>query len=92
MRVGTGRPTREGWRDAAVAGDAPEVDLLALGVDLDKLAALDSRQDRLVELWFFDGLTVAETAVVLGVAPVTIKWDSALARTTLDRELRGRSG
>ena len=36
-------------------------------------------------------LTVAETAVVLGVAPVTIKWDSALARTTLDRELRGRS-
>ena len=76
--------------DAAVAGD--EIDLLARGVDLDKRAALDSRQSRLVGLRFFDRLTVAETAVVLGVAPVTVKRDWAQARTTLYRDLRGRSG
>jgi RNA polymerase sigma factor (TIGR02999 family) len=69
----------------------PEIDLLALDGALDKLASLNHRQSRLVELRFFGGLTVEETAEVLGIAPVTVKRDWMLARTWLYRELRGRS-
>ena len=71
--------------------DALEPDLLALDAALDKLAAIDARQSRLVELRFFGGLTVAEAATVLEIAPVTVKRDWALARAWLYRELRGRS-
>jgi RNA polymerase sigma factor (TIGR02999 family) len=69
----------------------PEINLLALDGALDKLASLNHRQSRLVELRFFGGLTVEETAEVLGIAPVTVKRDWMLARTWLYRELRGRS-
>ena len=64
-------------------------DLVALDDALDRLSALDARQGRLVELRFFGGLTVEETAAVLGIAPITVKRDWALARTWLYRELRG---
>lgn len=76
-------------QDLDAAADAPDPDLLALDAALDKLSALDSRQGRLVELRFFGGLTVDEAAEVLGVAPITVKRDWALARTWLYRELRG---
>jgi len=78
--------------DIDVGGEPPDVDVLALDRALDKLAELDPRQSRLVELRFFGGLTVDETAAVLGVAPVTVKRDWSLARTWLYRELRGRAG
>jgi RNA polymerase sigma factor (TIGR02999 family) len=68
---------------------APEPDLLALDLALDKLTALDARQGRLVELRFFGGLSVEEAAEVLDVAPITVKRDWALARTWLYRELGG---
>lgn len=67
-----------------------DVDLLALDVALDKLAQLDARQSQLVELRFFAGLTVEETAAALEVAPVTVKRDWALARAWLFRELSAR--
>lgn len=67
----------------------PDVDVLALDVALDKLASIDERQSRLVELRFFGGLSVTETAAVLGIAPITVKRDWALARAWLFRELRG---
>lgn len=54
---------------------------------LTRLAELDPRQARVVELRFFAGLTVDECAEVLGVAPVTIKRDWAMARAWLYREL-----
>ncbi len=54
---------------------------------LDRLAQLDPRQARVVELRFFAGLTVEESAAVLGVAPITIKRDWAMARAWLFREL-----
>ncbi len=61
--------------------------------DLDRalqdLAKLSGRQARVVELRFFGGLTVEETAEVLGVSPVTVKRDWALARAWLYRELSG---
>jgi RNA polymerase sigma factor (sigma-70 family) len=70
-------------------GTAPiDVDLLALDAALDKLGRLDPRQSQLVELRFFAGLTVEETAAALDVAPVTVKRDWALARAWLFRELQ----
>jgi len=77
--------------EADDVADLPSTDLLALDAALDKLAALDPRQSQLVELRFFGGLTVEETAAVLRVAPITVKRDWLLARTWLYRELRGRS-
>jgi len=73
--------------DVEPAADVPDIDVLALDRALEKLTALDPRQGRLVELRFFGGLTVEETAVVLDVAPITIKRDWVLARTWLHREL-----
>jgi RNA polymerase sigma factor (TIGR02999 family) len=64
-------------------------DVLALDRALEKLATLDARQARLVELRFFGGLTVEEAAAVLDVAAITVKRDWAMARTWLYRELGG---
>jgi RNA polymerase sigma factor (TIGR02999 family) len=75
-----------------VGTDPPAVDVLALDEALDKLAQIDPRHSRLVELRFFGGLTVDETAAVLDIAPITVKRDWALARTWLYRELRGHAG
>ena len=67
-----------------------DVDILAIDAALDELAAIDDRQSQLVELRFFAGLTVEETATALGVAPITVKRDWALARAWLFRALQGR--
>lgn len=67
-----------------------DVDVLAIDAALDELAAVDERQSQLVELRFFAGLTVEETASALGVAPITVKRDWALARAWLFRALQGR--
>lgn len=75
-----------------LAMDPPPTDLIALDKALDKLARIDARQSRLVELRYFGGLSVEETAVILGIAPITVKRDWALARTWLYRELRGCAG
>jgi RNA polymerase sigma factor (TIGR02999 family) len=66
-----------------------DVDVLALDAALDRLATIDARQGRLVELRFFAGLTVDETAQALDVAPITVKRDWAYARAWLYRELQG---
>ena len=58
-----------------------------LDVALKKLEALDRRKVRVVELRFFAGLTVRETAAVLGVGVTTVKEDWALAKAWLQREL-----
>jgi RNA polymerase sigma factor (TIGR02999 family) len=61
--------------------------------DLDRalqdLARMSERQARVVELRYFGGLTIEETAEVLGVSPVTVKRDWAIARAWLYRELAG---
>ena len=69
--------------------DPPDVDILALDSALEKLARIDPRQSRIVELRFFAGLTTDEVATVLDVAPITVRRDWVLARTWLFRELRG---
>jgi len=70
------------------AGDSPIVDLIALDRALESLAALDPRKVQVVELKFFAGLTVEETAKVLDVSPDTVARDWRMARTWLLRELR----
>jgi RNA polymerase sigma factor (TIGR02999 family) len=65
------------------------VDALALDGALRKLEALDPDQGRIVELRFFGGLTVEETAEVAGVSPATVKREWALAKGWLYRELTG---
>jgi len=67
-----------------------DVDLLALHEALERLAALDAGQARLVELRYFGGLTIEETAEALDVSPATVKREWALARAWLRRELGER--
>ena len=69
------------------AGGLLPVDLVALDRALESLAALDARKVQVVELKFFAGLTVEETADVLNVSPDTVARDWRMARTWLLREL-----
>ena len=69
--------------------ETDDVDLLALHEALERLAALDPDQARLVELRYFGGLTIEETAAALDVSPATVKREWALARAWLRRELTG---
>lgn len=62
-------------------------DLLALDAALERLAALDADQARIVELRFFGGLSIEETAGLLDLSPATVKRRWALARAFLIREL-----
>ena len=72
---------------AAVPASGGDVDLLALDDALTRLAALDPRQAQVVELRYFSGLGIEETAEVLGVSPATVKRDWTMARAWLKREL-----
>lgn len=74
---------------AAAAPGVDGVDALALDDALTKLEALDPDQARVVELRFFGGLTIEETAEVMRVSPATIKREWALAKGWLYRELGG---
>lgn len=70
------------------AGESPRIlDLLALDEVLGRLGRLDAAQERVVELRFFGGLTVEETAAVLEISPATVKRSYASARAWLWREL-----
>ena len=67
--------------------------MLAVDAALDKLAAFDAEQARLVELRFFGGLTIEESAAALGISPATVKRHWAVARAWLQREMaRGDDG
>jgi len=68
-----------------------DVDVLALDEALSKLATLDREQAQIVELRYFAGLTVEETADVLGSSPATVKRHWAMARAWLGREM-GKGG
>jgi RNA polymerase sigma factor (TIGR02999 family) len=71
---------------------APEkpAEVLALDEALTKLERLEPRKGRVVELRFFGGLSITETATVLGVSPGTVKADWNLAKAWLRRELKDR--
>ena len=63
------------------------VELLALDVALNELAAFSPAQSRIVELRFFGGLTIAETSTLLGVSHATVEREWSVARAWLRREL-----
>jgi len=75
--------------EALVAGGDRSIDLVALDEALERLAALDPDQARLVELRFFGGLTVEETAEAMNISPATVKRHWTIARAWLARELEG---
>jgi RNA polymerase sigma factor (TIGR02999 family) len=63
------------------------LDLLALDAALNSLARLDAQQSRVVELRFFGGLSIEETARVMEISPATVKRDWATARLWLHHEM-----
>ena len=93
-----GAPTRitlddqvavEGGSDQPAFGAARDVELLALDEALTRLSALDPELVRLVELRYFGGLTVEETAEAMESSPATVKRQWAVARAWLKRALDG---
>jgi RNA polymerase sigma factor (TIGR02999 family) len=68
----------------------PAVDVVALDEALERLAAVDPQQGRVVELRFFAGLSVEETAEALRISPATVKRDWATAKMWLYNELATR--
>jgi len=68
----------------------PPVDLCLLDTALVRLSQVDPRQANIVELRYFGGLTIEETAEFLSVCPKTVKRDWEMARVWLRAELRGR--
>jgi RNA polymerase sigma factor (TIGR02999 family) len=75
--------------DVAAAQPVEPVDLVALDEALGRLAALDAGQGRIVELRYFGGLTIEETATIVGVSPRTVKREWQMARAWLRREMAG---
>ena len=73
--------------DENVIAPQRAVDVVALDEALDRLAAVDPQQSRVVELRFFVGLSVQETAEALGISPATVKRDWATAKLWLYSEL-----
>jgi RNA polymerase sigma factor (TIGR02999 family) len=77
--------------EALVVSQQKASEVIALDDALKQLALIDPRQSRIVELRFFGGLTVEETAEVLHLAPVTIKREWSTAKAWLYRELAEES-
>jgi RNA polymerase sigma factor (sigma-70 family) len=73
--------------DVAVISEGRASELVALDEALTTLAEVDERKSRLVELRYFGGLSVAETAAVLGVSEETIRREWVRAKAFLHREL-----
>lgn len=73
--------------DVAVMSDQKSSELIALDEALEKLAEIDERKSRVVELRHFGGLSVEETAEVLGVSTATVNRDFKLAKAWIWREI-----
>lgn len=78
--------------EAVVAADAPPEELIALDAAITQLAAIDPRQEQLVELRFFAGLTIEETAEAMGISDTTVKREWRLARAWLHRAVARELG
>jgi RNA polymerase sigma factor (TIGR02999 family) len=88
---------REGYAGAIALEDAlgvfanPQVDFLELNRSLEQLAKLDPQQSKVVELRYFGGLSIEETAEVLGISSATVKREWRTARIWLLRRMEGSS-
>jgi len=83
-----GAATKISFDDAIVLAHEQTGDLVAIDELLTRLAAIDPQQVRIVELRFFSGLSVDETAQVMGISDRTVKRDWAMAKACLLRGLR----
>lgn len=72
-----------------IASDSNDVDVLALDEALTRLEELDERQARVIELRYFSGLSIEETADVLGISQATVKREWNMARAWLRADLGG---
>jgi RNA polymerase sigma factor (TIGR02999 family) len=72
---------------AGQLGEKPDTDLLALHEALKELKTFDPQQERIVELKFFGGLSIEETAEVMGIGHATVERDWKMARAWLRRKL-----
>ncbi len=86
---GAGMPELE-LNEAVVQAQSRSIDLMELEEALQKLEKLDPQQGKIVELRFFSGLSIEDTANVLGISPATVKRDWAAARAWLFREIGSR--
>lgn len=84
-----GEAVRVSLDEAATITDERSAELLALDEALDELAVFDERKSRVVELRYFGGLSVEETAHVLGVSPVTVMREWNAAKLWLLRAMSG---
>ena len=84
-----GSDIRVSLADAEASVKAQELDVVALSEALDRLEQIDEQQSKIVELRFFSGLTVEETAAVLDISPATVKRDWSMAKAWLHREISG---
>lgn len=91
LKRGTGE-IRVPLDDVDVPAATLDVDLVSLDQALARLATFDERQARIVELRFFGGLSVPETAVLIGASERTVKRDWQIARAWLTRELSSHRG
>jgi len=83
-----GDAQRISLEDADSLSSEPDIDLLAVDEALNELAKFDEQQSRIVELRFFGGLTIEETAHVAGISPATVKREWAMAKAWLHRKLK----
>ena len=83
---------RVSFSEATIKAAAQDVDIVALDEALERLARIDEQQSRIVELRFFSGLTVEDTAEVLGISAATVKRDWSMAKAWLHREISGEVG
>jgi len=84
-----GPAARVAFDEALEVTNEPREDFVALDDALEALATFDDRKSRVIELRFFGGLSVEETASVLKVSPETVMRDWRLAKAWLQREMRG---
>jgi RNA polymerase sigma factor (TIGR02999 family) len=87
-----GSDIRVSLSEVTIKAKARDLDIVALDEALERLAQIDEQQSRIVELRFFSGLTVEETAEVLGISPATVKRDWSMAKAWLHREISGEVG
>ena len=82
-----GSNIRVSFNEANVLAPRQNLDIVALDEALERLSEIDEQQSRIVELRFFSGLTVEETAAVLAISPATVKRDWSMAKAWLHREI-----
>ena len=75
-------------QEGAIVSKGRAAEVVALDDALTRLAELDPQQARLVELRFFGGLSIEETAGIIGVSPATVKRNWSVAKAWLAREMR----